>query len=56
MGLADAQQHGLDALLLDRLAVLDRHAERVRVERDGGVEVLDGHADMIDRVEHRAAV
>ena len=56
MGVANAQQHGLDALLLDRLAVLDRHAELVGVERDGCLEVVDGHADMVDRVEHRAAV
>ena len=52
VALADAEQHGLDALLLDGLAVLHGHAEPLRVERDGLVEVLHGHSDVIDPPEH----
>jgi hypothetical protein len=36
--------------------VLLRHAERRPVELDGRVEVLDGHADVIDPPEHGAGV
>jgi hypothetical protein len=32
--------------------VLHSHAEPLRVERDGLVEVLDGHADVVDAPEH----
>lgn len=52
MALADAEQHCLDALLLHRLAVLERHAEPLAVERDGLVEILDGHSDVINASEH----
>ena len=52
MALADPEEHCLDALLRDRLAVLERHAEPLLVEPNGVVEVLDGHADVIDPPEH----
>src|SRR4051794_29457840 len=50
--LADVEQHGLDALGLDGLAVdeLDREVALVELER--GVEVLDGDADVIDAGQH----
>ena len=52
--LADVEQHGLDALRLDHLAVDELHAVRGRVELDRGVEVADGDADVVDPAEHRA--
>ena len=52
VALADAQQHRLDTLLLDRLAVLERHAEPLAVEPNGLVEVLDRDSDVIDSSEH----
>jgi len=36
--------------------VLNRHPEPLRVERDGLVEVVDGHSDVIDASEHGRAV
>jgi uncharacterized cupin superfamily protein len=55
MAVADAEQNSLDALLLHRLAVLERHAEPLAVERDGLVEVLDGHTYVINASEHGGA-
>jgi hypothetical protein len=52
VALANAEQNGLNALLLDRLAVLERHAEPLAIESDRLVEVLDGDSDVIDAVEH----
>jgi uncharacterized cupin superfamily protein len=52
VGVAHAEQHGLDALLLHGLAVLERHAEPLAVERDGLVKVLDGHSYVINASEH----
>jgi hypothetical protein len=52
MAVADAEQNRLDALLLHRLAVLERHAKPLAVERDGLVEVLDGHSYVINASEH----
>ena len=52
MAVADAEQHGLDALLLHGLAVLERHAQPLAVERDRLVEILDGDSDVIDPSEH----
>jgi len=52
VALADAEQHGLDALLLDHLSVLERQAEAVAVQRERLVEVLDGDADVVDASEH----
>jgi len=40
----------------DRLAVRQLHLEALLVERDAGVEVLDGDADVVDASEHGAAV
>ena len=56
MAVADLEQHGLDALLLHGLAVLLAHAELVAVERHGAVEILDGHADVVDAPEHGRGV
>jgi len=56
VALADAKQHGLHALLLDGLVVLDRHAEPLFVQRDRPVEVLDGNADVVDPAEHGGRV
>jgi hypothetical protein len=50
--LADAEEHGLDALPLDDLTVLNLHSKAARIERHGLVEVLDGHSDMIYAPEH----
>jgi hypothetical protein len=52
VAVTDLEQHGVDALLLYGLAVLLAHAKPVAVERDGAIEVLDGHADVIDPAEH----
>src|SRR5919202_2060386 len=49
---ADVEQHRLDALLLDHLAVRELHAVRLLVQRDRGVEVVDGDADVVDAGEH----
>ncbi len=46
--LADVEQHRLDALLGHGLAVDDRHAVRPLVQRERGVEVRDGDADVVD--------
>jgi len=54
VALADAEEHGLDALLLDDLAVLERQAEPVAVERDRLVEVVDRDAYVVDASEHGA--
>jgi hypothetical protein len=51
MRVANSEQHGLYALLLDRLPVLRRHLEQLAVELHGGVEILDGDADVIKCVE-----
>jgi hypothetical protein len=56
VGLADAEQSRLDALLLDRLAVLEGHPETLGIELDRRVEVLDGDAYVIDCLEHGEAV
>jgi hypothetical protein len=49
-------QHRLAHALLDVLLdVVARHPERVLVERDGRVEVLDGDADVVDSGEKRLA-
>jgi hypothetical protein len=49
---ADAEEHRLDALLGNRLAVLERHAEPLGVELDRSVEILDCDADVVDCLEH----
>ena len=51
--LADVEQDGLDALLLDHLAVHDGHAEVLTEQRQGGVDRLHGNADVVDSPEHR---
>ena len=53
---ADLEQGGLHAELLHRLAVLARHAEAVAVELDRAVQVVDGHSDVIDPLEHGPGV
>ena len=50
--LADVQQHGLDALLLDDLAVGDLHLEAVAPQRERGLDLRHRHADMVDPPEH----
>ena len=52
VGVADTQQHGLDSPLLHGLAMLERHAEPLAVERDGVVEVLDRHSYVVNASEH----
>ena len=51
--LADVEQHRLDALLGDHLAVHQLHAVGGRVELERRVEVGDGDADVVDAAEHR---
>jgi hypothetical protein len=53
VALADIEQNRFDALLGDRLAVSEGHAEGTSLELQGRVEVVDRDADMIDPVEHR---
>jgi hypothetical protein len=50
--LADVEQDRLHPLLLDHLAVHQRHLVGVLVERDGGVEVLDRDTDVVNPGEH----
>ncbi len=52
----DVEQRRVDALVRDRLAVYERHPERVTIERQRRIEVRYGDADMIDRGQHRAGV
>ena len=52
VAVAHAEQHGLDALLLQGLAVLDGHAQPLAVESDGLVEILDRHSYVINASEH----
>ena len=52
VGVADVQQHRLDALVGHGLAVDQRHPELVAVARDRGVEVVDGDPDVVDCREH----
>src|SRR5690242_16708880 len=56
MALADVQQHRLDSLLLDRLAMRELHLEAALIEVEGGVDVLDGDSDVVDPSEHGAEV
>ena len=51
---ADLEQHGVDALLLHGLAMLLAHAEAVRIEGGGRVDVLDRDSDVINGAEHGA--
>src|SRR3954464_14416271 len=53
--LADVEQHGLDALGLDGLAMDEGHVEVGVVELQRGVEVRDGDTDVVDAGEHAAA-
>ena len=50
--LAHAQQDRLDALRLDRLAVLQLEAEPIAVEHYRLVEVLHRHSDVVYPPEH----
>src|SRR5258708_37193652 len=50
----DVEERRVYALGLDRLAMHERHPERVAVEREGRVDVLDGDPDMVDSSEHWA--
>ncbi len=45
---ADPDGGSLDALVLDRRALLELGAEQPLVRRDRGVEVGDRHAEMVD--------
>ena len=52
VGLADTQQRCLDALLGDRLAMLQRHPEALRIELDRRVQILDRDAEVVNCLEH----
>jgi hypothetical protein len=56
MGIADSEEHRLDALLGNGLAVLQRHAKALRIELDCRIEILDGDAEMVDCLKHGEAV
>lgn len=45
---AEAHRRRLDALVLDPLAVLEQAAEQALVRPDGGVQIRDGDADVMD--------
>ncbi len=53
MPVADVEQGSLDALLAHRLPVDQRHSQRLRVQSQRGLEVLDGDANMVDGGQHR---
>ena len=56
MRVADVEQGGVDPLLGDGLAVHQGHPQRVAVDRERGVDVLDGDADVVEsRQLHPAA-
>jgi hypothetical protein len=46
--LPDAHRRGLDTLLVDALAVLEATTQQALVRRDGGVEIRDRDADVMD--------
>ena len=50
--LADVEQRGLDALLLDDLAVDELEAELLAPQLERGLELLDGDPDVVDAVKH----
>src|SRR5215218_3765436 len=53
--LADPERGRLDALVGDRVAMLELSAEEPRVRVDGGVEVANGDAQVVDALHgHRA--
>ena len=54
--LPDVEEHGVDALLGDRLPVHEGHGEVALVERDRGVDVGDRDADVVNAAEHRPRV
>jgi hypothetical protein len=56
MGISHSQERGLDALLGDGLAMLQRHPEALRIELDRRIEILDRDAEMVDCLEHGEAV
>jgi len=51
-GLADPQGCGLDTLILDPLAMLQRRAEEVGVEEDRGIEIVDGNSQVVQVQRH----
>jgi hypothetical protein len=48
VGVADVEEGRVDALLDHRLAVHQRHAEPILVDRKRGVDRFDGDADVVD--------
>lgn len=52
VALADVQQHRLDSLLLDNLAVNERHAVGVLIQRDCRLKIVDCDADVVDCSKH----
>ncbi len=56
MPVAHLEQHGLHVEGRDGLAVLLTHAEALAVQLHSAVEVVDGHADVIDPPEQGRAV
>src|SRR5579871_115325 len=52
---AHAQRGGLDTLVGNGLAMLERRAEERRPVLDGGIEVVDGHAEVMDAAHHSAS-
>ena len=54
MALADVEEHRLHALLVDGLAVRERHLERALVQGQGRIEIVRRDADVVDQAEHGA--
>src|SRR5215475_3919432 len=52
---ADTQRGGLDTLVAHRLAVLEVRTEQALVGGDGSVEIVDGHAQVMNPVRLHAA-
>ena len=50
--LADPERHRLDALVGNGLAMLELRPEETAVRLYGGLEVLHGHADVMDPSDH----
>jgi len=56
MPIADVEQRRFHSLRLNRLAVRELHLERLLVEGDRLVEVVDGNADVVYSIEHELDV
>jgi hypothetical protein len=52
VALADIEKYPFDALLGHRFSVHDREANRVTIEGQRGLQIVDGHPDVINAPQH----